>query len=600
MQIIGKTKNPFINVSINIANSKEHFDKSSFQLINFLIEYGHDKTFDLNEQFLVNNKNQYNPYGEVKNYSTNFFNTIFSLEDSFNPKLINKLVESGLKFNPFFMTENNEFVGDILFTQTNLNSDRNIFLFNLYLKQNGLKDFTEKIVQHNTLNSCISQQKLVTAEFLLKHVSIDLQNHNLETPIMHAKNLETLQFLSNYNPSWSQKSALGNDCSFYYSGMQNDTIKGEMLNFYLKELSKDSKSIVNDELYVQKRLEETLVQLVTKDATKVELSTFLKKYKLKNVEKITTKDNKTLGQICVNNEDFARFALFPKTDLYHVDNNGNNIFTALFKKDRYSSETKVKAAKALLLSCLEDSSKNISQETFNVLIESPFKRYSFNLPDWILKDHFLRSEILKTFKISSSEISFGDYINRSVKLDKSETSQLYFDILGNLIKEFEVPLLKDNTIFDKIFETRTYNGENKHYFEKDATEMIVILLKKCESVGKINLEDFLDNKFDSINSILLNLKETFLVGNEEMYETNEALTNANHKGFYEEVCKPFFIFLAEQNLLTVIQKINEDLVKQTVKIDENNELNMFSKLYSYLKLNKLLPEKNIKTNKIKI
>ena len=136
MQIIGKTKNPFINLSINIANSKESFDKSSFQLIDFLIEYGHDKNFDLNEQFLVSNNNQYNPYGEVKNYSTNFFNTIFNLSDSFNPKLINKLVESGLKFNPFFMTENNEFVGDILFTQTNLNSDRNIFLFNLYLYYN--------------------------------------------------------------------------------------------------------------------------------------------------------------------------------------------------------------------------------------------------------------------------------------------------------------------------------------------------------------------------------------------------------------------------------------------------------------------------------
>lgn len=605
MKIIGTTTNPFVNIAINIANNKENFDKSSFQLIDFLLEHGHAKEFDLNEQFLVHNNLSSNTFyssqSKSESYSTNFFNTVFILDNSFNPKLINKLVEAGLKINPFLIDEHQKVLGDILFTQTELNSDRNIFLFNLYLKQNGIKDFTEKVVQHNTLNRCIAQKQLDTAAFLLKHVSVDLQNNNLETPIMFSRNIETLEFLSAYNPSWGQKSALGNDCSFYFSGMQDDKLKQEMLNFYVKELSKDTKAIVNDAAYVEKRLEETLIQLVTKDATKAELHTFLKKYKLKNADTITNKDNRTLGHICVSNEDFPRFSLFPKTDLYHIDNNGYNIFTTLFNKSRYSSETKLKNAKALLLSCLQEPEKNISQETFNRLVEMPFSKYSSDiLPAWILKDHFLRSEVLKTLKLSPSELYFGEYINSNKVFTSSEQNTLYFDMLGNLIKEFDVPLLKNDKIFDKIFNTRTYSDQYMHYFNEPETETIFLLLKKCANVGKINLEDFLEDKFSNINSILFDLQKTFMVYNKEQYESSEELEKVNQIGFYTDVCNPFFKFLAENRLFSVIQKIDENLVTETLKIDEKGNLDEFSKTFSYLKLNNKLTPKNIKTNSIKI
>lgn len=602
MKLIGTSNNPFVNIAINIANNKESFDKSSFQLIDFLIDYGHLQDFNLNEEFFVKNNEHYS--SDQLDYYTNFFNTIFIINDSFNPHLINKLVEGGLKFNPFFTNSKNEVVGDILFTRTELNSNRNIFLFNLYLKQNGIKDFTDKIVTHNTLNKCIAQNQLDTAEFILKHVSIDLCNKNLETPIMFAKNLKTLTFLANYNPYWGQKNALGNNCSYYFSGIQDDLIKKDMINFYVKELSKDTRSILNDSDYVEKRLEETLIQLVTKDATKVELQTFLKKYKLKNADILTNKYNRTLGHICVNKEDFARLSLFPKTDLYHIDNNGYNIFTTLFGKRRFTSDTKNKAAKTILLSCLENPEKNISQENFNRLIEIPFASNSINssdfLPEWILKDHFLRNEVLQCFKISSSEISFSNYINNGSFLSPTEKLKLYFDLFSNLINDFDINMLKKDNIFNKIFSTVNYNGQNEHYFDEQQAEMLIVLLEKCNNVGKINLDSFLNDKFSNINSVLLKLKESFMINHKETYENLNELTTANNLKFYENVCQKFFKFLSEHKLISIIKHISEDLINETLKNEHDDTLNDFFKIFTYLKLNTKLSNKNIKTQTTKI
>lgn len=602
MKLLQNTLNPFMNIAINIANNKNGFDKSSFALIEFLLKYEHFHDFDINEQFLVIDSNA-NYYQKSNSYFTNFFNTIFILEQSFNPQLINKLVDCGLKFNPFFTNEKKENVGDILFTRTELNSDRNIFLFNLYLKQNGIKDFTEKVIAHNTLHKCIAQKQLKTAEFLLKHVSIDTKNENLETPIMYAKDLISLEFLSKYNPFWGQKDILGNDCSFFFSGIQNDDLKKDMLNFYLSSLLKDIQSSNEDPLYVNKRLEETLIQLVSKDATKIELQTFLKKYKIQNPDKLTNINNRTLGHICVANEDFARFSLFPNTDLYHIDNNGYNIFVSLFNKKRFSSDTKNKNAKNILLECLKNPEKNITQKSFNRLIKIPFNSYSSDsLPDWILQDHSLRIELFKAFKISSNEVFLGNYMNKSSSLTSAEKNKIFFDLLGNLIKDYEIPILNKENMFKNMFtkKAQIYEDSNEFFFNKYNSENFILLLEKCDNVGKINLEQFLDNFLNYLNPKLLEIRDSFMVSNKEIYENPQELIKANNKEFYEKVCAPFFEFLNEYKLFHIIKGIDEDLINQTLKTDNNGDLNDFLKTYTYLKLNDKLSNKNIKNKNIKI
>lgn len=597
MKLLSTTENPFVNIAINIANSSGGFDKSSFQLIDFLLDNQQYKSFNLNETFLVNISNYHT---QNDNYYTNFFNTVFIMENSYNPQLINKIVDLGLIFDPFYRNENNEVVGDILFTRTELDSKRNIFLFNLYLKQQGIEKFTQNIVEHNTLNRCVAQNQLDVAEFLLKHVSIDTMNKNLETPIMYARNLETLKFLSRYQPNWGQKNFLGNDSSFFFSGINDDNIKKEMLNFYLEQLSHNVKKSNHDKKYVEEKLKETLLNLVSKDATKAELSAFLKKYKIPNPETITNKNNRTLGHICVANEDFARYELFPKTDIYHVDNNGYNIFVSLFSKNNFSSTTKLTKAKEILSYCLDSPEKNITQETFNRLIEKPFVSYSSNtLPDWILKDHYLRSQVLKVFEISDHEIDFRSYINTSSN-NSEQNNKLYFDLLGNLMKKYDIKLLQNENIFDSLFATRNYQQQKEHYFDKDDSELLFLMLEKCETVGKINLQHFLSDKFDNINSVLFKLKDSFMVVNKEMYETENDLKIANHEKFYKDVCKPFFEFLYNHRLLNIIEKIDEDLINQTLKIDKDGELNGFLKTFSYLKLNNKYTDKNNKTKHMKI
>lgn len=598
MKLLSSTTNPFVNISINIANSSGGFDKSSFELIDFLLDNQKFKFFDINEQFLVNN----NSYHQTNNnYYTNFFNTIFIMDQSYHPQLINKMVNLGLVFDPFLRNENKEVTGDILFTRTELDSKRNIFLFNLYLKQHGIEKFTQNIVEHNTLNKCISQNKLEVAEFLLEHVSINLANKNLETPIMYARNLDSLNFLTKYNPNWSQKNILEQDCSYFFSRITDDDIKKDMLNFYLQEYSKSTATTGNDKQYVEQRLKETLLNLVTGDATKVELQTFLKKYKITNPDSIINKDNRTLGHICVANEDFARFDLFPKTDIYHVDNNGYNIFVSLFSKSNFSSVTKLTKAKEILSACLEQPEKNITQETFNRLIEKPFQSYStMSLPDWILKDHYLRSQVLKVFEISDRDIDFSSYINKSSSNTSVDNNKLYCDLLGNLMKKYDIKLLQNENIFDSLFSTRDYSQQKEHFFEKNDSEILFLMLEKCENVGKINLNEFLSDKFSHINEKLFDLKNSFMIFNKEMYESKEELTFANHQKFYTDVCKPFFEFLYNHRLLSIIEKIDEDLINQTLKIDTNGELNGFLKTFSYLKLNNKYTDKNNKTKHMKI
>lgn len=598
MKLLKSTTNPFVNVAINIANNRSGFDKSSFQLIDFLLDNQKFQYFDLNEKVLVNDDSYYNKLGD---YYSNFFNIIFMMDNSFNPQLMNKIINHGLIFDPFYRNINNEIIGDILFSRTELSSDRNIFLFNLYLKQYGLENFSQQLVKYNTLNKCVAQKNLDVVEFLLKHVSVNLLNENLESPIMFSRNLSTLKFLSSYQPDWEQKNIFGQNCSYFFSGIQNDKEKKEMLEYYFQELSKNSVKTIADTEYIEKKLKEALLNLVSKNATKGELQLFLKKYKLKDVESITNSNNRTLGHICVANEDFARFDLFPNTDLYHVDNNGYNIFTTLFFKNNFSSSTKLDKAKKILLKCLNQPEKNINEKNINQLIEFPFHTYNSNpLPDWILKDHSLRIQTLKVFNVSSNDIDFSSYINKYSTLNAEDKNRLYFDLLSNSLLKYDLNILKKDNFIHQIFDTKEVLGGYEHYFNKNSAENLFLLLEKCENIGKINLINFLNDAFSDINSVLFQLKKSFMVYNKEIYETTEALQEINNQNFYKEVCIPFFEFLNNKKAYSVIEKIDEDLINQTLKIDLDGDLNEFLKTFSYLKLKNKLTPKNIKSTNKKI
>lgn len=596
MNLLTETNNPFINVAVNIANNKNCFDKSSFKLINFLLDNQKFQPFDLNEKILIRdniNNSLYYTNKEI-NYFSNFFNTIFIIENSFNPQLINKMVDSGLIFDPFYRNENNEIINDILFSRPELSGDRNIFLLELYLKQHGLENFTSNIAHFNTLNKCILLNKLDVAEFILKHVSIDLTNDNLETPIMYAKNLTTLNFLVSYNPTWNRKNIFNQDCSYFFSLINDGKLKEDMLNLFLSELSKSNNSEAdNNEQYIQKRLEETLINLVTKDATKLELQTFLKKYKLKNTHLLTDQNNRTLGHICVSNEDFPRFELFNNTDLYHTDNNGYNIFTTLFSKNRLYSNSKISKAKTLFLKCLEEPDRNITSKNIDKLIEIPFDS-SNPLPEWILKDNLIRYELFKLLDFLDN-----DYENKTDSPNRLTQSKLYFDLLGKFILKYDLKILENDNMIKKMFidtSDSEHNLHKEHYFNKGDSEIVFLLLEKCETIGKINLNDFLSDKFTNINQILFQLKKSFIVYNSEKYENVELLKEANNQKFYKDVCKPFFEFISDKKWFTVIEKIDEDLINQTLKIDSNGDLNEFLKTFSYLKLNNKLKQNN---NKLK-
>jgi hypothetical protein len=600
MKILTSTFNPFVNIAVNIANSKTDFDNSSFALIDFLLENQKFQYFDINETFLVNDPNKFIPYNissNSKNFFTNFFNTVFSIEGSFNPQLINKLVTHGLIFDPFYRNENNEIIGDIVFSKPELNTNRNIFLLNLYLQQNGIENFTKNIVKFNTLNLAVSLNKLDLVKFILNYVSVNLTNEKLETPIMYANNIDTLNFLSSYKPYWGQKNIFGKDCSFFFSNINNKKIKQDLLDYFFKQLSQNTQ--INDNNNIEKKLEEGLVNLVTQNATKEEIKLFLKKYNLKNIDSITNKDNRTLGHICVNEERFNIFELFPNTDLYHIDNNGYNIFTSLFFKNNFSSSKKFIKAKELLLNCLKQPENNINQKNIDRLIEKPLQPYISNpLPDWILKDPLLRIGTFKALEISPNEFDFDFYNNKAYSI--IDKSKLYFDLFTKQILKYDLKILQDNNFINYMFFKNNPLNNQEYLFDHNIAEILFLLLEKCEKLGKINFNEFLTDKFSNINKLLFNFKDNLMIYNKEIYETVEDLKHANNRKFYQEVCKPFFKFLNDKNYYSIIELIDEELVNETIKIDLKGHLNDFLKTFTYLKLNKKLHGKNIKNKIIKI
>lgn len=603
MKIINPTLNPFVNIALNIANSKYDFDKSSFQLIDFLLE-NHSTQFDINEPFDIKRQysHSYSFYKQENEINTtNFFNEIFILNNSFNPQLINRMVDCGFKINPFLTNENKEVIDDVLFTKVELNEKRNIFLFNLYLKQNGIADFTKKIVEHNTLHKAVNLNKLDLCKFLLEHVSINLCNKDLDTPIMFAKNLDTLNFLDKYNPDWSKKNVLKKDCSYYYSQLEESGTKKNMMDFYLNRLSKNFPEDNEDNvLYIQKRLEESLLNLVVKDATKAEIQTFLKTHKLKNADIIKNIEKTTLGHICVINGKYARLDLFPKTDIYNIDKKGRNMFTTLFGQTRISSKSDIQNARKILLRCLEDSEKNITEETFNELLELPLKKYTTEvLPNWIFSDYFLKREVLKTFKISEKEINI-DYITKNqhgaIKIDEIE---IYFDLLGNLMKKYKINILEKENVINLFF-NNNLDINNNNSFNKDDVKKFLVILHKCESIGKLEIEDFFKEVFTDLNSVINNMKNNFIVENKEIYETSEELKKASENSFFEKVLIPFFKFLQEENILNIIKILDNELVNEVLIQDTKSELNDFSTIFTYLKINDKLEVKKTKIKKTKI
>lgn len=591
MKILEHTKNPFITIAINIYNSNE-FNVSSFDLINFLLDYEHFKHFDINEQVLVENTSQYNySYkNETNTYKRNFFNIIFSMNNSFNPDLLEKLISIGMKINPFFQNQDGLINDDILFSRPELDERRNIFLMNLYLKQNGIDDFTQQIRKFNTLHKSVALNKLNLVKFLLEHVSINITNDNLESCIMFAKNPDTLDFLAKYNPNWKQKDIFGNNVSYFFSGHSDDSIKKILLDKFFNYLSasKEADNEENNEL-IKIRLKETLINLVEKDGTKSELQSFIKKYKIKDSHLITNKNNRTLAHVCIANGDFARSTVFNGNDYFHVDDNGYNIFNSLFRQTNISSSTKLEHVNSIILECLSDKNKAFTEKSFNRLLNDFMTSSNYSIPSWLLNNITLRNKLFETIEYNYGDIDFNN------KNSLSNSSEVYFSIFKNLIKKYKLDIL-DKELLEELF---TYNSYNSQYsFEKQFGKIFLELLHVCDNIGKINISEFLDDKFKNINEFLLEIRKKHSIYNKESYSSNE-LESEIDKSFYSNVCSPFFQFITENKLYNIIEVINEDLMNKVIKNDTKGDLNDFLKTYSYLKINKKLStSKKIKQNKI--
>lgn len=588
--------NPFIELG-KILNNKNDNKESIINLLNFILQ-SNDK-YDINELFDSDmNLGSVWSSKTVKS-QTNLFNVLIFKNNIFDHKLITDMVNYGLKINTSILHPDNSIINDMLFNMNSLNDEQNIYLLNLYLKQNNIEDLKEKCKVNSTLHRAISQNKTLLIDFLINKLGIDFLNIDNKTPIMFVKTMDTFEHLLKYSPNLTLKDVYNNDLSHYLSQISNDDVKKDMLNLFIKNVvNDDTQSTSNANL---DRLNEVFINLVINDGTKKEISDFIKKNKLTNIHLLTNKENKTLGQILIEKELFERFDLFKKTDLYNIANDNSSILSKLLTTERYSTASKMNAAEDILLDILDYKEKINLEKTFQYLFDNAFNNYQTNIPMWILKkpkkDLSLALNKEDLFELLNIDNQNYSILNEKIKsLGAGSESENKIDLYFNLYTDNFTKYLSFNDLnfVDSIF----IEYDKKYSFDHISFFKQLSFLKYYKKEDK---EEFTKSLYKDINiklNAILDYKINSIYNDFDKNNQIEIVTEEH----YKKNVIPLLQELSFFDNKDIIKLIDIDIVNNAIKYcDKNNiEMDKFMSTYTYLHLNNSIKDGNIKSIKNKI
>lgn len=377
---------------------------------------------------------------------------------------------------------------------TNL-KHKNIFLLEKHSEIYGLEETKKYLLKYLTLHQAVKDNNIEFTSFLFDKYKIDVntKDEQGQTPLMLVRSPELLELILTQKPNAILKDIENNDAikKFSYkikSGHNEFMQMAISLEKYILE-----NPAINQETHEEqvKRKEDVLINFVETDKTKKDVETYIKKVKLKNLDKIVNKDGLNLAYISLKKESWAKFFMFYSNENSQFATPKTNITYLQVMLGKYI-RSRIDPAKDILNVLIKDFKGNIGDVIENLVQEQIEQGIPFQLPEWIIKNNVFsqfitnKTNLIPTFKSLDKIYNFEDFENKKkdisnnlntfiniIKITKPN-HQLTFDfspaIQWSPYKENDLLISKSSLM--NFFLIKSYTNENPEIFSKSHIENI--------------------------------------------------------------------------------------------------------------------------------
>lgn len=314
------------------------------------------------------------------------------------------------------------------------------------VSENSFKDTIDSLgLLHNAVE--VGNYKLVNVLVNELGINPNLLNKDGKTPLMLCKDVNTFESLiSNEKTNLLIKDNSNRDCLYYYGLLDNKKISNLLVNLWQAEVTLLSKTDSSIENSLKESNKDTLLAMVKSDKNKKEIEDFIKKSGVKDIGTIYDDENRSLSQLCLLTDNWAKYLLFkdsyPKN---HKDSEGFGNIEYLFIKDspKFASNA-VKAAIETLKDVQSDSGISLIKRFF-------VGKMPFSSPKWFLTtstvDKFLEGFVGK----DNLDSAYVDEYLSTVRKNPHFTN-LYtvepdsVNLLKELVKPYFIHAINNNNI----------------------------------------------------------------------------------------------------------------------------------------------------------
>lgn len=513
IKLLNTTKNPFINLIVSKSKNTNHsnndlLDNETITAITTLIELGVHQHYSVNEPFFYAKEHGHqketiiahatpfyllsllNTYIDYKHTGKDFYELLF--KSGLDPTSEIKLYNMPNSYNSYVhntyetiaseVAQHGKLIktDDSVFSRMELSEERNIFFMDHICALLSEEKYVERVEKYSSLHRAVILNKHQIIDFFAKqHLDINMRDSDMRTPLMFAKNMETLNLVDSYSPKWLCTDIENKDALSYFLHVQDKAVSSQMQQYAQQRIHQavirgETNSNVASSDYVETRLKTTLLEMVKADKTKKELEEFLKKNQINNIDSIVDAKGNNLAMLCIKDNNWARYKLFSQySNITHSNQYGWNVAHQIMMKTHPHLTRKDDAAK-ILIHALESKCHEIPGKNFGwEMIISLLNNGSFSHPTWLGMNDL--NKVCKLFHIP--EKVSGPMINKMVENRmsyhgnsetlKEASVEFYINVLQHNESKDLIDFSKLNSIKEKIISYKLaehpLESRNRHY-----------------------------------------------------------------------------------------------------------------------------------------
>lgn len=574
MDKINNYQNPYVSLALSLENSYQQHGKELVELIKFVIKNSKD---NINESYFSIEEDSFTLNDKFKRYYKIKQNNIldilvdlrvhkeFDWATNKPQELFILLEKAGFNFTKdsptwiinvedYSKLENinnkNEFiqkVKELAIHKKNANSifglnddtqEKIISLLGHAFNQMFPEDFTEKLIEYNTLHNAVKFKQHDLIDFLVKDCNIDIniKNENSATPLFYCNNFETLNFISKYKIDWFNKNNSDKECLSIFAGLEDKQESVQMIRFAQQKIIEDIKNNPTKDIdsnYLQEKIRNSLLEMVQADRTKKELEKFIAENNVTSVSDIFDEKGNSLAQICLMRNNWARYNIFKNHyPIEHINKHGKGALDIIFSLKRVVHEDKAKIVlDELLINGAQYKQVNFS---LNLLREYLTNSDYLKLPTWYMNLEEKKKDDFKSFTNLLVGKSYSQKFIDDYKVPNSYSEELKTKAVAYLLLTHAAIYSEDTNLklpIDEIcYEHKSYYKSDIEYkVDKYKLHNFLTIIDVIDQNTHLQKFDYtsLWNKFeqDSVKHLLKSYHQNKERMSSFLHE-NESLINA--------------------------------------------------------------------------